>query len=351
MKDEGIPVGFSCIAILLSIFFVWLSDMPLVYAEQLYVDSRMGNDTNSGILTKPLQTIEEAVRRANSASEAGPTLIGIAPGVYVLQQTVVFKNKRPYTDKNRLTVQPTILPGDPEWKPSLMPVIRLAHRTKMPIETQSFQVRMDHVTIRGLKFLGNPVERNYHVAIDRTGGALDDLIVTQCLFVGGDEEGDIYCPIIGTGNRIIVDHCIFSGCHNSVVFWDGPEGMGGSGNVMQYCIVSDASVSAVWTCQTQEDFQFHHNIITGCMYFWMRRPGDQQRYSLQECIIAACEYYSGCGNAFGPFGETGAEVSFNEENVARHGRVLLDHDRQSNRYLHIVAGKPGSELEAGLLKQ
>jgi len=127
MKDEGIPDGFCCIAILLLIFFVWLSSMPLAYAEQLYVDSSIGHDANSGILTEPLQTIEEAVRRANSASEAGPTLIGIAPGVYVLQRTVVFENKRLYTDRNRLIIEATVLPGDPEWKPSLMPVIQLAH--------------------------------------------------------------------------------------------------------------------------------------------------------------------------------------------------------------------------------
>jgi len=245
VQDEVIPGGFCCIAILLLILFVWLSDMPLAHAEQLYVNSRMGNDANSGTLAEPLQTIEEAVCRVNSAGEAGPTLIGIAPGVYVLQRTVVFDNKRPYTDRNRLTVEATVLPGDPEWKPDLMPVIRLAHTINMPTETQSFQIRMDHVTIRGLKFLGNPVETNYHIAIDRTGGALDDLIVTQCLSVGDDKNGDLYCPIIGTGNRIVVDHCIFSGCHNSVVFWDGPEGVGGSGNMMRYCIVSDADISAV----------------------------------------------------------------------------------------------------------
>ena len=335
----------------LLIFFAWLGDILLAHAEQLYVDSKIGHDANSGTLAEPLQTIEEAMRRVNSASEAGPSLIGIAPGVYVLQRAVVFESNRAYTDGDRLTLEATVLPGDPEWKPNLMPVIRLAHTINMPTETQSFQIRMDHVTIRGLKFLGNPVATNYHVAIDRTGSALDDLIVTQCLFVGDDEEGDLYCPIIGTGNRIVVDHCIFSGCHNSVVFWDGPEGMGGSGNVIRYCIVSDANISGVWTCQTQEDFQFHHNIITGCKYFWMRRPGDQQRYSLRECVVAGCEYYSGCGAAFGPFQETDDEVSFSEENVVRHSRIVLNHDRQSNDYLHVVAGKPGSELGAGLLKQ
>ena len=351
VQGEGISGGFCCIAILSSILFVWLGDMLLVHAEQLYVDSRTGNDGNSGAIADPLQTIEEAVRRVNSASEAGPTLIGIAPGTYVLQQVVVLKNKRPYTDKNRLTVEATVLPGDPEWKPNRMPVIRLAQTTNMPVETQSFQIRMDHVTIRGLKFLGNPVERNYHIAIDRTGGALDDLIVTQCLFVGDDKEGDLYCPIIGTGDRIIVDHCIFSGCHGSVVFWDGPEGMWGSGSVMRYCILADAHISAVWTCQTQEDFQFHNNIITGCKYFWMRRPGDQQRYSLRDCVVADCEYYSGCGAAFGPFRETGDEVGFSEENVVRHSQIVLNHDGQSNNYLHVIDGKPGSELGAGLLKQ
>jgi len=83
----------------------------------------------------------------------------------------------------------------------------------------------------------------------------------------------------------------------------------------------------------------------------MRRPGDQQRYSLQECVVADCEYYSGRGTAFGPFQETGDEVSFSEENVVKDIRIVLNHDRQSRSYLHIVDGKPGSKLGAGLLKQ
>jgi len=110
----------------------------------------------------------------------------------------------------------------------------------------------------------------------------------------------------------VVDHCVFYNCHASTVYWDGPEGIGGKGCAMKYCIVDGGYIAGVWTCQTAEDFEFHHNIITGCRYFWMRRKGDKQRYRVRSCIVTNNRHYSGYGVDSGPTGQTVPEITFDE---------------------------------------
>ena len=171
------------------------------------------------------------------------------------------------------------------------------------------------------------------------------------MFVGDDDSFDIYCPIIATGNKLVVDHCIFRNCHASVVFWDGMVSVGGKNNVMKYCIVDGGLISGIWTCQTAEDFEFHHNIITRTQYFWMRKSGDHQTYRFYDCIVAGNRNYSGYGNAGGPTGQTGAEVTYQEKNVLKTGEVILVKDKRARHYLHPVPGTLGSDLGAGLFKK
>ena len=327
---------------------------PKAIAETLYVDSRTGCDKNPGTKEKPLRTIGQAASIVNNRTEAGPTTIKIAPGVYNLDKTVVFKNRRPYTKKDRLVIQASILPDEPQWKPMLMPVILSTEDPRKPgrlnehTETYSLKIKVSHVTIRGLKFLGNPLSNNWHACIERVGEDLNDLLVTQCMFVGDKNALDIYCPAIATGDRFVVDHCIFYNCHASTVFWDGLEGIPGKGCAMRYCIVAGGRISGVWTCQTAEDFKFHHNIITRCEYFWMRKPGDKQRYRLQDCIVTDNRYNSGYGGPAGPTGRTGPEVTYEQKSVIRTGKVVLEKNKKARNYLHIVPGTLGSKLGAGL---
>jgi len=103
-----------------ALVFVMLA--PKVIAESLYVDSNSGRDGNPGTKEKPFRTIEQAATVVNSKTGAGSTTIKIAPGVYSLTRCVVFKNGS-YTEKDRLVIEATILPDDPDWRPALMPVI------------------------------------------------------------------------------------------------------------------------------------------------------------------------------------------------------------------------------------
>jgi hypothetical protein len=327
--------------------------VPAAVAETLYIDSRNGNDTNPGTKEKPLRTISKAAAIVNGGTRPGPTMIKIGPGIYGLDKTVVFKNTRPYTEKNRLLIEATILPDDPSWKPTLMPVILSIEdpgKLNEHTETYSLKIKVSHVTIRGLKFLGNPLSNNWHACIERWGEDLDDLLVTQCMFVGDKNALDIYCPAIATGDRFVVDHCIFYNCNASAVFWDGLEGIAGKGCAMRYCIIDGGHISGVWTCQTAGDFEFHHNIVSRCEYFWMRKAGDKQRYRISDCIVSKNKYYSGYGSAAGPSGRTGPEVTYEEKNVTRKGEVVLEKNKKARNYLHPLPGTLGSDLGAGLFK-
>ena len=330
--------------------------IPRAITKTVYVDSRNGRDTNLGTKEKPFRTIGRAAETLKTETEAGPTTIKVETGVYSLTETVVLERTDPYTEKGRLIVEASILPEDPQWTPASMPIIlstedpRQAEKLNALTETYSVNVKISHVTIRGLKFLGNPLLRNWHCCIQRVGEGLTDLLVTQCLFVGDPETLNIYCPVIGIGDKLVVDHCIFYRCHASVVFWDGPKSIPGRGCAMRYCIVDGGYISGVWTCQTAKDFEFHHNIVTRTEYFWMRKRGEPIQYRLHDCMVTDNQCFSGYGVESGATGPTEPEITYKEQNVITDGEVVLEKDKASRNYLHVVPGSLGSDLGAGLFK-
>lgn len=328
-----------------------------VVAATWYVDGKNGNDGNPGSRETPLRTIGEAAERVRKRSEGGPTTIKLAPGVYPLAKSVEFATDRPYTESDRLVIEALVLPDDAQWQPAAMPVILSTEDPRGPggsaelTETYGFHIRTSCVTLRGLKFLGNPLSRNWHCPVSRIGENLRDLLVTQCAFLGDPDSLDIYSAVLASGDGFVVDHCIFSRCHAGPVFWGGEAGIAGKGNAMRYCIVEGDLISGVWTSPAADDFEFHHNIVTRSEYFWMRNPGNPVRYRLRDCIAAQNKYYSGYGLASGPTGETGSEITYEENNVRKTGEVLLERDRNARRYLHVLPGTLGSELGAGLFRQ
>jgi len=311
----------------------------------------------SADLKKPLRTLGKSAEMINRKAEPGPTTIKVAPGIYNINKCVVFKNTRPYTEEDRLVIEAAILPDDPQWKPTLMPVVLSAEDPRKQgkldglTETYGFKIELSHVTIRGLRFLGNPSARNWHCCVSRIGDDLDDLVVMQCMFIGDIDALDIYCAVLATGDRFVVDHNIFYNCHTGAVFWDGPQGIPGKGCSMSRCIVDGAYIAGVWTCQTAEDFEFGHNIVTRSEYFWMRKSRDKQKYQLHDCIVSNNKYYSGYGIESGPTGQTGPEVTYEEKNVIREGQVVLVKDKRARNYLHVVEGTFGDDLGAGLFRQ
>ncbi|MHC4203696.1 MAG: hypothetical protein ACYSTT_03540 [Planctomycetota bacterium] len=327
------------------------------FAETIYVDARNGSDKNPGTKDKPVRTVGLAAKIVNGSTGQGPAIIKIAPGIYNLTESVEFSGTGQYTEKERLVIEATKLPDDPQWKPALMPVIlstedpRKQDRLDGLTATYGIKIRASHVTIRGLKFLGNPLSRNWHNCISRIGYNLEDLLVTQCMFIGDRDVMGIYAAVLATGDGFVVDHCIFRNCHACTVFWDGPQGIAGKDCSMRYCIVDGAYISGVWTCQTAEDFEFHHNIITRSEYFWMRKRIDNpKKYHLYDCVVTNNENYSGYGVEIGPTGLTGQEVTYEERNIIKQGTVILENNKRARNYLHPAAGSPGSDLGAGLFR-
>ena len=329
-----------------------------IVAETIYVNGRAGSDKNPGTNDRPVKTIGRAAEIVNAGMEPGPTMIKIAPGIYNLTESVEFGGTGQYTEKERLVIEAIELPDDPQWKPALMPVILSTEDPRKQgsldglTATYGIKIAASHVTIRGLKFLGNPLSRNWHNCISRIGDNLDDLLVTQCMFIGDRDVIDIYSAVLATGDGFVVDHCIFRNCHACTVFWDGPQGIAGKGCSMRYCIVDGAYIAGVWTCRTAEDFEFHHNIITRSDYFWMRERIDNPRkYRLHDCIVTDNKNYSGYGVEMGSTGLTGAEVTYEERNIIKQGAIVLVKDKKARNYLHPAAGSPGSNLGAGLFSK
>ena len=325
--------------------------------ETLYVDARAGSDLTQGTKAEPLKTIARAAEWINERRGTDPATIVIAPGLYGLDHCITLGGNRNFSQANRLTLRASILPDDPAWRPELMPAIlsvenpRSRGRADMPRETYSLKVKTSHVTIQGLRFLGNPAYRNWHCCIERIGDNLDDLLLTQCTFVGSRGSANIYCAALATGDRFIVDRCIFSECDACVVFWDGLDHIAGQGCAMRNCIVTDARQGAVWTCQTAEDFQFERNIVLDSQYIWLRTQGDRQIYTIKDCLFANNRHLSGYAVPSGPTGETSDEVTFKQTHVETEDQLILDDDPRSRRYMHPTKGSTAEPLLAGLFTQ
>jgi len=335
---------------------------PQVNAEVLYVDDTNGNDANPGTENKPVRTIARAAIIVNENEDSGPTAIKIKPGVYCITETVVFENSRLCSKNERFVIEATVLPDDKEWTPAMMPVVLSTVKGEGQDTEKhaiALKIGVNHATVRGIKFLGNPRPRTWGYSIFRMDKGLEDLVVTQCMFVGDEQALPYNCSICANGQGLVVDHCIFYQCDIPVIFWDA-EGEISKNNAMRYCIVDGADIAAVWTCQTDVDFDFHHNIITRSQYFWMRAPNNKKKYVVRDCIIVDNKYNSGFGTASAIDGQTGPEVTFKENNIIRNGTIQLEMAlvtpealsvARPRGYLNVVPGTLGGNMGAGLFKK
>ena len=335
------------------ILLLWSSN--ILKAESIYVDCINGNDKSKGTEKYPIATLNRAAEIVNAGVADEETIIRLAPGIYYMAKTAEFTNQRNYSEHKRLILEAAILPGDSTWAPDKMPVIMSIASP----ETYFFDNRMvtwdlkfeiSHVTVCGLKFLGNPTPHNRHSSIRRHGKNLTDLLVTQCIFVGDMEALPLHLGIIANGHKTVVDHCIFYGCQNSVVFWEADSNYSYN-NAMRYCIVKNNATSAVWTCMTANDFEFHHNIISGCKYFWMRQPYNKEEYKIEDCIVTNNTFYCGIWNLPENLPE---DFKYMEKNVSKEGviELILSTNRVplnvTNDYLHIQKDKFGYNIGAGI---
>ena len=83
----------------------------------------------------------------------------------------------------------------------------------------------------------------------------------------------------------------------------------------------------------------------------MRKSGAPIKYRLRDCVVTNNRFYSGYGVETGPTGQTGQEITFEENNVIKQGNVILERDKNARNYLHVVEGGLGSNLGAGLFRK
>ncbi len=325
-----------------------------LFAQTIYLDAAKGNDKYAGTIDKPLKTFTAAANFVNSLDGEGTTIIKVASGTYHLNEKVQFKNSRNYNEKNRFVIEAVILPDDTAWTPAQMPVII---STAEPSENFGFDcsvgldVEINHVTIRGLKFLGNPLPEIYYYPVGRQGKDLEDLSVSQCLFVGDEDALPIQSGVLAHGNKIIINHCIFYNCKNSVVFYfaDDNREVPRHGSEMKYCIIDGAYESGIWTASPDADFKFHHNIITRCKYTWIHNLLNKTVYNIENCIITDNEHY--ITKLDQNYEYVNSDIPYTENYVIHDGNITLvkkDDILIPIDYLHILPGTLGSNLGAGL---
>lgn len=344
----------------LSLLF-FLVNLLFIKAEQLYVNPLTGSDMNSGTKTQPLKSLSEAAKRVNLNKNLEETTIILTEGVHLIDRTVLFTNNK-YTSASRLTIRAEVMPDDEDWTPKKMPVIMTVVPPEPGVggeEAKGIQPEVSHVTIEGLRFTGSPdytyldaenLRRSY--PIWREGKALEDLLVTQCLFAGNADVLPLHLGVIANGYGLVIDHCVFFNCKIPVVFWKN-EGKNGIRSAMQYCLVYGGYFAGVWTTQgtNGEDFDFHHNIIANTSTVWIREKGSQRRYKASDCIFVNYKKLAGYGS--GPLSDSlPSPTDFLEmKNVRTTGTVIIEKDQSKRNYLQLAEGSFGSDLHAGLFKK
>jgi hypothetical protein len=218
------------------------------------------------------------------------------------------------------------------------------------------QIETSHVTIQGLRVLGTPVHerpkegmvrRNYPIV--REGRDLDDLRVTQCLFVGDQHVIPNHLAILASGQGIVVDHCVFYHCKDAIVFWFSNEPARNC-EVHHNLFVGNYGAN-VWTWSTAEDLKFYNNVIGNTNVVWILNRDEKTSFSLSNSLIFGFKELVNKGGGPAGFGEKANpdKLKFGKDVIVKKdGSLQIDEDPVSKNYLHLLPGTPGSDLGTGL---
>ncbi|MCU0467228.1 MAG: hypothetical protein MUF58_01390 [Arcicella sp.] len=338
---------------------IWLFLLAFhCYTQTLYVSGALGKDSNIGTKELPIKTLSEAAKRGNLDTTEIETTIILLEGVHIITETALFNNLK-YTETNRLTIRAEILPDDTNWHPQQMPTVLTAAQMLKDENGEKaigIQIETNHATIQGIRFTGSvdyPVKSETQIRrsypIWREGLDLNDLMVSQCVFIGNSDVMPLHVGVIANGHGLVLEHCVFFNCKNPVVFW---KAKGNSkGNAMINCLVYGSTFSGIWTVETDgDDFEFRNNIITNSKVAWIRERNGTRNYWLNNCIISNNMVMSGyAGGAVTGLTETKSDF-MNMKNVQTSGTILLEMNPIKRNYLHIQTGAFGSDLKAGLFR-
>lgn len=263
--------------------------------QTLYVDAVKGKTKASGAVTDPLLSLAEAVLKTNSFKGTEPVTIKLYPGLYLVNQKLTLKTAASAGGRQPYTIEAVMLPDDKNWLPASMPVILSVSGNNATYEfahCEGMLVAQSKVTIKGLKFVGNPNPGvHYYYPVRREDKNLSGLNVSQCLFIGEANSSAIQSAFWAAGQDIRVDHCIF---HNSKIAFVLSGNI--SGFSLTHSIIDGAYNTAIWYGfdKTQPAFTVSNNIITNC-YYVMVYPVEngQPAYTFRNCYITDNKNYLG----------------------------------------------------------
>jgi hypothetical protein len=259
----------------------------------------------------------------------------------------------------RIVIEATILPDDATWTPEKMPIILTKSKKGEIMEKElwikdnwitSFYINESHVAIRGIKFLGYNYPVNKYYPISRFNKEKTDLLVEQCIFLADQQFSVIQVGVIGRGNEIKIDHCVFYNVNNAVIYWNDLGTGNDAGIRLTNCIIYGSSGCALWTETTKINLVFENNIISNCgVVFYCKEFVDTNIYSINNSIIVNNKHYMGIGV------KVPSEFAINENNITKKGEISLRMIRNIFEplpidHLHIIPNTLGYNLGAGLFK-
>jgi len=188
----------------------------------------------------------------------------------------------------------------------------------------------------------NKIIRSYPIVWQ--GANLEDLLITQCLFVGDYQILPLHLAIYAVGNNVVVDHCVFYNCKVGVLYVNyQPEET--TGNALTNNLFIGSYGAAVWIMNTSEDFVFEGNSIVN--------SNDNKKYKIQNSLFANNLELVGVGEGallnFSKLSinslEWGPKVNLSGKNLP------INLDQSKKDYLHILPHNLTRNINSGLFKR
>lgn len=333
----------------LLIYFGALFSVSL-QAQTFYVDVMKGDDANLGTAEAPFQSLAKAVYHANSLTGTGEIVIRLQAGLYLLEDRIDINPVRIMSDTGRYIIEAAIMPDNEKWTPANMPVIQsisVNNSNTQFTHCTGLLVSSSHVTIRGLKFLGNANPMvDYYYPVSKEDKSLSDLELSQCYFIGNKEAAKIQGGVWAHGPDNTVSHCIFYGCRNSVLFFNNVEGF-----TIEHTIISGSYESAFWFPEQEYSFTFSNNIIANNACFLVKPEGLEYSSPFANSVIANNENFVGKWSREKQSVEALENPGIKLKKVQRTGEVSFqknDEVRLDKKHLHLRSGAVGHDLKAGI---
>ena len=73
------------------LLIIILISSVFISAQEIYVNSKSGNDKNSAVKSEPIKTIGEAAKRANNSSTGEACTIILSEGVYLITINILIR--------------------------------------------------------------------------------------------------------------------------------------------------------------------------------------------------------------------------------------------------------------------